>query len=124
MGERAPAFSFYARDFLASTVTMNLMVRGAYITLLAYQWDHGDVPDDPEALGMMLGCSGQQAHRLWLKLSPKFTRSPDGRLRNSRLERERTKQLDRRAALAENGKKGAESRWDPKARHKRSLTMA
>jgi len=111
MGERSPAFSFYAKDFMLGTVTLTLAERGAYISLLAYQWDHGSVPDGPESLGRICGCSGAQAKKLWTAVGKKFLRGVDGQWRNPRLEAERAKQLDRREMLAANGRKGADKRW-------------
>jgi uncharacterized protein YdaU (DUF1376 family) len=106
MGERAPAFSFYAKDFLLGTMTLSLAQRGGYITLLAYQWDHGSIPNDAPARAQILSCSKREEAALWAVLSKKFPADPDGHYRNARLELERSKQADRRDALAENGKKG------------------
>lgn len=111
MADRAPAFSFYAQDWLVGTFTMSLADRGAYITLLAYQWDKGSVPDSPLVLGKICGCNEAQARRFWAVISDKFPRGEDGSRRNLRLESERQKQANRREAMAANGKKGAEHRW-------------
>jgi uncharacterized protein YdaU (DUF1376 family) len=106
VGEYAPAFSFYAKDFLLGTVTMSLAARGAYITLLAYQWDHGSVPLDADARGRILGCPARQAAAVWAEIASKFILGSDRVWRNARLERERAKQMERRAILAANGQKG------------------
>jgi uncharacterized protein YdaU (DUF1376 family) len=106
MSERAPAFSFYAKDFLLGTVTLSLAAKGAYITLLAYQWDNGSVPKDAEARQRILGCTKREAETLWESLGSKFEPGPDGQLRNGRLEMERAKQAERRATLTANGQKG------------------
>lgn len=105
-----PAFSFYANDFLTGTMTLTLADRGAYITLLAYQWDHGSIPDDPSVRARVLGCTRREATLAWDHLAEKFTRVADG-WRNLRLEEERAKQIARHAALAENGQRGASRRW-------------
>lgn len=104
--EKSPAFSFYAKDFMLGTVTLSLAERGAYITLLAYQWDIGGVPGDTDTLARILGCSRPQAVKAWLGIVAKFQQGSDGEWRNARLELERVKQADRRAALAANGKRG------------------
>lgn len=109
-GEQSPAFSFYARDFLVGTVALSLMECGAYIRLLAYQWDHGSVPAEHAALARICGCAEGQMGKLWLVLGPKFPRGADGVNRNPRLEVERAKQAGRRAALVANGKKGGRPR--------------
>lgn len=102
----SPAFSFYAKEWLAATLSWSLDLRGAYSTLLAYQWDAGAVPgDDMLALGRLLGVSATKARALWGVISDKFERHEDG-WKNARLELERQKQADRAAALAENGAKG------------------
>ena len=106
MGEKSPAFSFYAQDFVLGTMQLSLAERGAYITLLAYQWNHGSVPADHAALARICGCAEGQMGKLWLTLGGKFPRGPDGGCRNPRLEAERTKQETRRTALAANGQKG------------------
>jgi uncharacterized protein YdaU (DUF1376 family) len=105
MGD-SPAFSFYAKDFMLSTVTMSLAERGAYITLLSYQWDRGAIPADLPALARLCGCSVPQARAIWKVLGPKFVLGEDGLLRNARLEQERVKQAERREQLAANGRLG------------------
>lgn len=102
----SPAFSFYAKDFMLSTVTMSLAERGAYITLLAYQWDRGTVPSGAVELSRLFGCSASQAKAYWSVLADKFEIGADGMLRNHRLEMERAKQAERREKLAQNGRKG------------------
>lgn len=108
--EVSPAFSFYARDFLVGTVALSLAEVGAYIRLLAYQWDHGSVPGEHAALARICGCAEGQMNKLWAALSQKFPRGADGANRNPRLEVERQKQAARRAAVVENGKKGGRPR--------------
>jgi uncharacterized protein YdaU (DUF1376 family) len=102
---KSPAFSFYAKDFLTGTATMSLEEVGAYVKLLAYQWDAGSVPDDPRERTRILGCSAGQQRVVWLKIASRFTRVGDA-YRNERLETERQKQADRRQRLSDNGSKG------------------
>jgi uncharacterized protein YdaU (DUF1376 family) len=105
--QKSPAFSFYAKDWLAATLTWALDARGAYATLLAYQWDAGSVPgDDMAGLARVLGVNSLKARAVWAVISGKFDRRDDGTWINTRLEQERTKQSNRRAALSENGSKG------------------
>jgi uncharacterized protein YdaU (DUF1376 family) len=103
---QSPAFSFYPTDFLVGTATFSLEERGAYITLLSYQWDHGGVPDDGTERARLLNCSLKRAEALWDRTRTKFDQGSDGAWRNPRLETERAKQAYRRAALAANGSKG------------------
>jgi len=108
--EKSPAFSFYAKDFMLGTVRMSLAERGAYITLLAYQWDSGSIPTDPAEVGRVCGCTSAQATKIWAVVGEKFRPGADGLWRNPRLELERMRQADRRAALAANGQQGGRPR--------------
>jgi len=103
--QKSPAFSFYAKDFVTGTSTMSLQEVGAYIRLLAYQWDVGSVPTDPSDRARILGCAKAQERELWKKVSKKFVLRNDVYL-NERLEEERQKQTDRRQRLSDNGKLG------------------
>lgn len=104
---KSPAFSFYAKDWLAATLTWALDARGAYVTLLAYQWDSGSVPgNDAAALAKILGVSTLKAKAIWKLISHKFDPRADGAYVNTRLEDERKKQAERRAALKANGARG------------------
>jgi uncharacterized protein YdaU (DUF1376 family) len=112
MGEPAPAFQFYAADFLMGTLQMTLEARGAYVTLLIHQWDAGFVPgDDLRALGAILGVPPRHASLLWTTLGHKFTRGTDGRWRNARLELVRAEQAAYRAGQSQKGKASAAKRW-------------
>ena len=88
---KAPAFQFYASDWLGSTkrAMMTPAQRGAYIDLLCYQW--GDetcsLPDDDKILATLSGLGEG-----WLKggssaLQPCFPKHPTipGRVANPRL---------------------------------------
>jgi uncharacterized protein YdaU (DUF1376 family) len=99
---RAPAFQFYADDFIGGTVAMTNEERGLYILLLCLQWTQGGVSgEDAErlGLGMAKGSLG--------RVLAKFVQDPrGGLLKNERLESERLKQADFRKKQAENGKLG------------------
>jgi len=118
--ESAPAFLFYVQDFLtdARSAGMSLEVRGAYITLLAYEWREGALPVGPEALAALLHITAAQFARLWPQLADVFTETEDGRLVNERLERERRHQRQREAARRRledvrtaRARAGARARW-------------
>jgi len=87
---RAPAFQFYADDFLAGTMTMTNEERGAYISLLCLQWSKGFVTE----LDIQRMCHGMPTHCQGICQS-KFEAGDDGHYRNKRLEKERTKQKER-----------------------------
>jgi uncharacterized protein YdaU (DUF1376 family) len=103
--QKSPAFSFYAKDFLTGTFTMSLQEVGAYVRLLAYQWDAGAVPSEPHERARIMGCSKAQEKDLWKRVGPKFA-LVDGVYLNERLEDERLKQAERRRRLSDNGKLG------------------
>ena len=103
---RTPAFQFYADDFLGGTITMSLEERGLYITLLALQWTQGGVS---EADFTRLGSAMAQLSLDHVK--SKFSVAEDGRLKNARMECERTKQTAFRVNRSASGKAGAEKRW-------------
>lgn len=108
---KAPAFQFYAADFLVGVASMPLAERGAYITLLAIQWNIGAISgDDLPTIARVLGCSKSQAKAIWFSLKDKFQRGPDGLWRNERLEDERQKQAEYRRRQSDKGKASAAAR--------------
>ena len=103
---RAPAFQFYADDFLAGTMTMTNEERGAYISLLCLQWSKGFVTE----LDIQRMCHGMPTHCQGICQS-KFQIGEDGHYRNNRLEKERTKQKER----SEKQRDIANLRWNKDA---------
>lgn len=100
---KPPAFQFYPSDFMMGTCMMTAEEVGAYIRLLCIQWDVGFLPNDDATLCRLGGCGGIAVASLRLK----FEVGSDGKLRNSRLEQERSKQREYREKQAANGAK----RW-------------
>ena len=98
---RSPAFRFYAKDFMVSTLHMDLRVRGAYITLLCYQWENDVIPHDHSKLARILGIEKKEFDEIWLELKDKF---PDNR--NPRLEITRKEQKAFTLESSKAGKKG------------------
>lgn len=126
---KPPAFQFYAKDFLTGTMTLSLSERGAYVTLLAYQWDNGSVPgDDLELLSRAMQCQRADAELVWPKVQTKFKRVTEGIWRNLRLEKERTKQRKFRKSQSNKGKKGGRPKsrgFSPvKAEHKAQESLS
>ena len=113
--EQAPAFQFYAADFLSDEEQelMSCAQAGAYVRLLARQWIEGSVPADLPALAKLAGAKSlREMEKLWPAIAPKFKpNGTAGRLVNARLEREREKQRAWREGLADNGRRGATARW-------------
>ena len=103
---KAPAFQFYADDFIGGTITMSHQERGLYILLLCLQWTQGKITADDIA-----HLSAETPQHSVFKVRSKFLVSEDGGLRNQRLEQERAKQAAFRVKKEEAGKAGAEKRW-------------
>lgn len=107
----SPAFSFYAKDFLTGTATMSLVEVGAYVRLLAYQWDAGFVPNSDQKRARILCCSVSQSRKVWERISDKFVLVGDG-YQNARLEEEREKQAEYRRRQSDRGKASAQARFN------------
>lgn len=95
-----PAFPFYAQDFLTGVMHLTMDERGIYITLLAYQWAHGQIPI--KRVGLILGLSWDSISS---ELKDKFKGDGDFIL-NERLELEREKRKNFKEKQRLNGQKG------------------
>lgn len=97
---KAPAFQFYAQDFLTGTLDMTMEEKGIYITLLSIQWSKGEIPK--ERLGLLI-------HREWDGVpdlvKKKFTDLGDT-VRNERLYLAKIKMDEFREKQRVNGLKG------------------
>jgi len=105
---KAPAFQFYADDFLAGTSDMSAEEVGGYIRLLCHQWTKGAIPNDPDRAARMAGLMGSPSVGYVLA---KFSLCEDGMLRNARLEKVREEQAAFSARQSTSGKSGAQKRW-------------
>ena len=106
---KAPAFQFYADDFLAGTADMAAEEVGGYIRLLCHQWSKGGIPSDEERSARIAGLIGSPSIRYVLA---KFTLCDGDTLKNARLEQIRQEQADYKSKQASSGKTGAQKRWD------------
>lgn len=104
----APAFQFYADDFLAGTSDMTPEEVGGYIRLLCHQWTKGGIPNDQDRAARMAGLMGSPSIGYVLA---KFSLCEDGMLRNARLEQVRAEQAAFKAKQATSGRSGAQKRW-------------
>ena len=97
---KAPAFQFYAQDFLTGCTYLTNEEIGMYVKMLCKQWTDGNIPK--KRLGFLLGFE-------WVSLSDelksKFIDFGEY-VMNERLEKEREKKQNFRDKQAENGKKG------------------
>ena len=96
---KAPAFQFYADDFIGGTVVLTAEDVGAYMRLLCYQWGNGAIPSRKELVDRIAGCV------VGSDVMSKFT---DGK--NPRMEREREKQAEYRLQQSAKGKASAQAR--------------
>jgi len=96
-----PHFKFYPNDFLGGVAYLSMAERGAYITLLCYEWDAGPIPK--KRLGFLLGSDWEL---VWDGIKSKFRENADGTISNDRLEAEREKAAQFAEKQLINGKKG------------------
>lgn len=101
---KAPAFQFYAGDFLVGVMGMSDEEVGVYIKMLAMQWERGSLPNCPKSIRFLVNSRRNPSENVMKK----FTISDDGTIRNDRLEKERQKQITFRESRVENAKK----RWE------------
>lgn len=124
---KPPAFQFYADDFLGGTGDMTAAEVGAYIRLLCYQWSRGGLPDDEKRLFLMARTGNEQENEQavrWL-VATKFTKGPDGLLRNERMEKVRAegeayRESRSSAGKASGAKRHGDSEWGKKMAAKRT----
>ncbi len=113
---KAPAFQFYAKDFLVDTQLMSNAEVGAYVRLLAYAWvglpghSQATLPRDHGALARLVGESPAAFTRLWQAIEPCFE-ATDSSIRHRRLVRELEQQQAHAAERSEAGTRGALARW-------------
>lgn len=108
---KAPAFQFYATDWLGSqrVAMLTLEEEGAYIRLVAYCWQHGSIPSDPEQASRLIG-KGASTTLATTVLTMFQPSTEPGRMIHDRLERQRTEQAAWREKSAAGGRKSAEIR--------------
>ena len=111
---KAPAFMFYAGDFLSdlNVQIMTMAQRGIYVTLLAMEWIEGSLPSDTRTLKVLCG-QHPDFENDWSAIKHCFYEE-NGRLYNRRLEVERAEQKKRAEKNSKNGKLGAMKRWNKK----------
>lgn len=98
---KAPAFQFYADDFIGGTVDFTAQEVGCYVRLLCYQWGNGSVPESHQKLKRICGS------RVSDSVLSKF---PNGV--NPRLQQERLKQESYREKQAASGRASAQARFN------------
>lgn len=96
------SFTFYPADFLLGTALLSAAEVGAYIRLLCYQWQEGELPKDENLLARLALCDVTDIRAIL----PKFRETSDGKLKNRRLEEVRKSLSAYKKSRSENGKKG------------------
>lgn len=102
----APAFQFYAQDFLVGTADMTAKEVGGYTRLLCYQWTKGGLPNNMEKLRQLCGIYDDDAavHTVL----EKFRLCEDGKIRNDRMEKGR----EGLKAFSDKQRDKANARWE------------
>lgn len=114
---KPPAFSWYPKDYESDehVKLMSLEQEGAYVRLLNHSWLHGSIPSDLRSLSQICRTTPAKMARLWPGILPCWNETTDEksckRFINSRLEREREAQRNRKSQASLKGHKGAEKRW-------------
>jgi uncharacterized protein YdaU (DUF1376 family) len=108
---KAPAFQFYANDFMGATITWDAIACGMYIRLLCTQWVNGSIPDDQRRIARAAGVDLADLQREWHLIEPKFPIAKDGTRKNARLEEVRSRQEE----VSKSRKEAADARWNSNA---------
>ncbi len=106
-------FPFDPADWLTDmhVLRMTLAQRGAYITLLCFEWLEGWLPSDSESLARLVGVGADDWDGIWREpLSDRF-KEKSGRLFNPRLEAERKKAKRLHDDRVRWGREGAKRRY-------------
>lgn len=103
---KAPAFQFYASDFLTDTQAWEIEEIGIYIRLLSNQWVNGPLPKDEKRLARIAGCDTDIFKKAWVILGFKFSINSEDLLYNPKLEEIRDEQEAFRVKQRLNGSKG------------------
>jgi uncharacterized protein YdaU (DUF1376 family) len=115
--EIAPAFQFYAAEYLADehVALMSMEDEGCYIHLMAYCWREGSIPSDLELLSKL--CKGKTPSSVVLDRFD-YPCECATRLMHPRLEIERQKIAEYRKNSSKGGKRSAHKR-----KHKKDIVL-
>src|SRR5579884_4189887 len=73
---KAPAFQFYADDFVADTVGFTAEEVGAYVRMMCWQWKQGAIPSDLDRLAIVAGVAPARMRVIWKTLEGKYEPHP------------------------------------------------
>jgi uncharacterized protein YdaU (DUF1376 family) len=99
---------FYVGDYLADTMHLTTAEHGAYLLLLMHQWRTGSVPDDDRKLAKIARASTRDWKTISATVMAFFQRTELG-WQQSRLERVRAEQADKKQRLSEAGRKAGKA---------------
>lgn len=114
--DKAPAFQFYAKEFLADAnqAGMSLQEAGAYVRLMCVEWNEAGkgIPDSAVKCARMVGATDGHMKKMWPTLRRCFREhgSETGMLIHPRLEKEREKQESYRRRQSDKGRASATAR--------------
>lgn len=112
-----PWYKRYPADFIAGTLQLSLEEKGAYSIVLDLIYDRGGpIPDDPQWIARVCGCSVRKWNQIrdTLILEGKIY-SAAGLISNFRAEKQVENEAKDARKLSENGAKGAEKTNEKKA---------
>ena len=113
--KKAPAFQFYAKDWLSSANVRNMSMRhrGVYISVLAAMWDSDEPGTLPLPIKIATRSAGLDPRSLidFVSKWPQCLVAVDGKLVNQKLRAQLGEIVQRQRALSDAGKNGNEKRW-------------
>lgn len=87
-----PIMPFFIKDWIGATQHWTDAERGAYISLLCFQWLNGTIPADVQRLARIMGTPEGEFDARWATVGQKFDGDIEGLL-NNRLEEHRKKTI-------------------------------
>ena len=115
---KAPAFQFYAQDFLTGVMDLTMEERGLYITLLARQWAVFNEKGIPKKrLGLLVGYDWENMPEM---VKDKFTDNGDYFF-NKRLQETFLNMKSFKEKQRVNGLKGGRPKLNPKETQSKAL---
>lgn len=103
---KSPWFAFYVDDFVSGTISMSMCARGAFVSLLAYQFSNGSIPSDERTLCRITGAFPDEWAAVKAEVLPKFQSDENGNLFNVRMDKERIEREEIRQKKITAGRKG------------------
>jgi uncharacterized protein YdaU (DUF1376 family) len=103
-----PHMPLYLDRFLGGTMAFEAHEVGAYILLIAHQWQHGGIENDERMIERVARCEYAKMRRVLAK----FQKQADGTLVNAACAKIRAERDEFIRLQSEKGKKGMAVRWN------------